>query len=41
MTYSLKNTLTLDGGEAEADYSLRIGGVTTSRTKMKMELFPH
>lgn len=41
MTYRLKNDVTAEGGTITADYSLRIGGVTTSRTKLVAEVLPH
>ena len=41
MTYRLKNDVTAEGGTITADYSLRIGGVTTSRTKLTAEILPH
>ena len=41
MTYSLTNTVTEEGGTITADYSLRIGGVTTTRTKLTAEVLPH
>lgn len=41
MTYRLKNDVTPAGGTITADYSLRIGGVTTSRTKLVAEILPH
>lgn len=41
MTYRLKNDVTAEGGTITADYSLRIGGVTTSRTKLVAEILPH
>ncbi len=41
MTYRLKNDVTAEGGTVTADYSLRIGGVTTSRTKLVAEILPH
>ncbi len=41
MTYRLRNDVTAEGGTITADYSLRIGGVTTSRTKLVAEVLPH
>ena len=41
MTYRLQNGVTREGGTITADYSLRIGGVTTSRTKLVAEILPH
>jgi len=41
MTYKLTNDITEEGGTACADYSLRIGGVTTNRTKLTMQVIPH
>lgn len=41
MTYRLQNNVTAEGGTITADYSLRIGGVTTSRTKLVAEVLPH
>lgn len=41
MTYRLKNDVTAEGGTITADYSLRIGGVTTSRTKLTVQVLPH
>ena len=41
MTYTLENTVTEAGGTIFADYSLRIGGVTTTRTRLTAEIVPH
>ena len=41
MTYALENDITEAGGRLFADYSLRIGGITTSRTKLTVEVLPH
>lgn len=40
MTYALDNSITETGGRLFADYSLRIGGITTSRTKLTLEILP-
>ena len=37
-THSLINTITEDGGYMEAYYSLRFGTVTTTRTRLKVEV---
>lgn len=36
----LQNGLTADGGTLTLDYSVRIGAITTTRTKLKMEIRP-
>ncbi len=41
VTYALENGITEEGGVLFADYSLRIGGITTARTKLTVEVFPH
>ena len=38
MTYKLENKITENGGHATADYSLRIGGVTTTRTQLTIQV---
>ena len=37
-THSLTNTITEDGGTLDAYYSLRFGTVTTTRTRLKVEV---
>ena len=37
-THSLTNTITEDGGVLDAYYSIRFGTVTTTRTRLKMEV---
>ena len=41
MTYRLQNEITVAGGTVTADYSLRIGGVTVSRTKLTVQVMLH
>ena len=38
ITHSLTNTVTEDGGVMEAYYSIRFGTVTTTRTRLKVEV---
>lgn len=37
-TYRLENALTAEGGELSADYVLRIGGITSTRSRLKLEV---
>lgn len=37
-TYSLDNALTEEGGSLSADYVLRIGGITSMRSRLKLEV---
>ncbi|MGM9652259.1 MAG: DUF1934 domain-containing protein [Eubacteriales bacterium] len=39
-TYSLSNSLTYEGGSLSADYMLRIGGITSTRTRLTAEIRP-
>lgn len=41
MTYALENNVSEEGGTISAEYSLRIGGVTTTRTKLTAIILPH
>lgn len=41
MTYKLTNDVTEAGGVISANYSIRVGGVTTNRTKLTIEVIPH
>ncbi len=38
ITHSLSNTVTEDGGVMDAYYSLRFGAVTTTRTRLRVEV---
>ena len=38
ITHSLRNTVTEDGGILDAYYSLRFGTITTTRTRLKVEV---
>ena len=38
ITHSLTNTITEDGGVLDAYYSIRFGTVTTTRTRLKVEV---